>query len=183
VAVRPGPDVYHSEPCSWRKLAWKPKRCFRLGIPVADGGELRADLRGVGLRPSGSIVSQVSNARPGAPGHDSRFSWRKLRLGVCWLPFAAKMVALQIGLVIQTKHSSLPRTGKPGFHAEWLRDEPCDATTTCPRKTGVWCQLLPGNGEHEIRGSLQQSWHKRFARFFESFHVRSLIEPVTRSYT
>jgi hypothetical protein len=33
--------------------------------------------------------------------------------------------------------------GKPEFHAEWLRDEPCDATTTCPRKTGVWCQLLP----------------------------------------
>ena len=31
---------------------------------------------------------------------------------------------------------------RPEFHAEWLRDEPSDATTTCPRKTGVWCQLL-----------------------------------------
>jgi hypothetical protein len=59
------------------------------------------------------------------------------------------------GPVIQTKHSSLPPKGKPEFHAEWLRDEPCDATTTCPRKTGVWCQLLPGDGEHEIRGLLQ----------------------------
>jgi hypothetical protein len=61
------------------------------------------------------------------------------------------------GPVIQTKHSSLPPKGKPEFHAEWLRDEPCDATTTCPRKTGVWCQLLPGDGEHEIRGLLQHS--------------------------
>jgi hypothetical protein len=31
--------------------------------------------------------------------------------------------------------------GKPGFHAEWLRDGPCDATTTCLGKPGVWCQL------------------------------------------
>src|SRR5579871_4853988 len=61
------------------------------------------------------------------------------------------------GAVVQTNYSSLPPKGKPEFHAEWLRDEPCDATTTCPRKTGVWCQLLPGNGEHEIRGSLQHS--------------------------
>ena len=44
--------------------------------------------------------------------------------------------------VIKTEHSVLPPKGKPEFHAEWLRDKPCDATTTCPRKTGVWCQLL-----------------------------------------
>jgi hypothetical protein len=75
--------------------------------------------------------------------------------------------------VLQQNHSSLPPKGKPEFHAEWLRDEPCDATTTCPRKTGVWCQLLPGNGEHEIRGLLQHSWLKWFARYFESYHVRS----------
>src|ERR1700723_1596081 len=68
--------------------------------------------------------------------------------------------------------------GKPEFHAEWLRDEPCDATTTCPRKTGVWCQLLPGDGEHEIRGLLQHSSLRRLARYFESYHVRS-FEPVT----
>ena len=85
--------------------------------------------------------------------------------------------------VIQTKHSSLPPKGKPEFHAEWLRDEPCDATTTCPRKTGVWCQLLPGDGEHEIRGSLQHSWPKRLARYFESYSRSLFIEPVTRSYT
>jgi hypothetical protein len=39
------------------------------------------------------------------------------------------------------------------FHAEWLRDEPCDATAT---GSGSYiltarCQLPPGNGEHEIR--------------------------------
>jgi hypothetical protein len=43
--------------------------------------------------------------------------------------------------------------GKPEFHAEWLRDEPCDATAT---GSGSYiptarCQLPPGNGEHEIR--------------------------------
>jgi hypothetical protein len=51
--------------------------------------------------------------------------------------------------------TSLPphfRSG-PEFHAEWLRDEPCDATAT---GSGSYiltarCQLPPGNGEHEIR--------------------------------
>jgi hypothetical protein len=73
--------------------------------------------------------------------------------------------------VIKTEHSVLPPKGKPEFHAEWLRDKPCDATTTCPRKTGVWCQLLPGDGEHEIRGSLQHSLPKRLTKQFESIHV------------
>jgi hypothetical protein len=77
--------------------------------------------------------------------------------------------------VIQTNHSSLPPKGKPGFHAEWLRDGPCDATTTCLGKPGVWCQLSPGNGEHEIRGSLQHPLQRRLARFFESLHVRSSL--------
>ena len=41
----------------------------------------------------------------------------------------------------------------PEFHAEWLRDEPCDATATDPGSyiPGDWCQLSPGNGEHGIR--------------------------------
>src|ERR1017187_1677813 len=41
----------------------------------------------------------------------------------------------------------------PEFHAEWLRDEPYDATATDPRSyiPGVWCQLSPGNREHGIR--------------------------------
>src|SRR5580692_12641550 len=41
----------------------------------------------------------------------------------------------------------------PEFHAEWLRDEPCDATATDPGSyiPGAWCQLSPGNGEHGIR--------------------------------
>src|SRR5580658_7187130 len=81
----------------------------------------------------------------------------------------------RISTVIKPNHSSLPPKGKPEFHAEWLRDEPCDATTTCPRKTGVWCQLLPGDGEHEIRGSLQHLLPKRLARYFESNHVRSFL--------
>jgi hypothetical protein len=43
--------------------------------------------------------------------------------------------------------------GRPEFHAEWLRDEPCDATATDPGSyiPGAWCQLSPGNGEHGIR--------------------------------
>src|ERR1700691_1285728 len=42
---------------------------------------------------------------------------------------------------------------RPEFHAEWLRDEPCDATATDPGSyiPGDWCQLSPGNGEHGIR--------------------------------
>src|SRR5579863_4309160 len=85
-------------------------------------------------------------------------------------------------IVIQEIHSSLPPKGKPEFHAEWLRDEPSDATTTCPRKTGVWCQLLPGNGEHEIRGSLQHSWPKRLAFVLRVISRSLFVEPVTRSY-
>jgi hypothetical protein len=54
--------------------------------------------------------------------------------------FAANTCA-RIPPVIQPNHSSLPPQGKPGFHAEWLRDGPCDATTTCLGKPGVWCQL------------------------------------------
>ena len=44
------------------------------------------------------------------------------------------------------------RTG-PEFHAEWLRDEPYDATATDPGSyiPGAWCQLSPGNREHGIR--------------------------------
>jgi|ERR1019366_2626562 hypothetical protein len=56
------------------------------------------------------------------------------------LQFAANTCA-RIPPVIQPGHSSLPPQGKPGFHAEWLRDGPCDATTTCLGKPGVWCQL------------------------------------------
>ena len=44
--------------------------------------------------------------------------------------------------VIKTKHSVLPPKGKPEFHAEWLRDKPCDATTTCPPKNGSMVSTL-----------------------------------------
>src|SRR5207244_1745634 len=42
------------------------------------------------------------------------------------------------------------------FHEEWLRDEPCEATTTGSGSSipVARCQLSPGNcGEHEIRGA------------------------------
>src|SRR5262249_33674756 len=47
------------------------------------------------------------------------------------------------------------------FHAEWLRDEPWEATTTGPGSyiPVVRCQLSPGNGEHEIR---VRGYHSRF---------------------
>jgi len=67
--------------------------------------------------------------------------------------------------VVKTKHSCLPPKGKPEFHAEWLRDEPCDATTTCLGNPGVWCQLLPGDGEHEIRGLLPHSLRRRLRKW------------------
>jgi len=43
--------------------------------------------------------------------------------------------------------------GAAGFHAEWLRDEPSDATATGSGSSipTVRCQLSPGNREHEIR--------------------------------
>ena len=49
-----------------------------------------------------------------------------------------------------------------GFHEEWLRDEPCDATTTGRCKTGSRCQLSPGNGGHEIR---KMGWPSGFKHF------------------
>ena len=57
--------------------------------------------------------------------------------------------------LIQTKHSSLLLVSEPEFHAEWLRDGPCDATTTGSSNLRHRCQLsltLSG-GEHEIRGA------------------------------
>src|SRR5580700_3258454 len=51
--------------------------------------------------------------------------------------------------------SSLLLKSEPEFHAEWLRDGPCDATTTGLSNSGHRCQLsltLSG-GEHEIRGA------------------------------
>src|SRR5579884_480083 len=43
--------------------------------------------------------------------------------------------------VVQTNHSSLLLVGEPEFHAEWLRDGPCDATTTGLSNSGQRCQL------------------------------------------
>jgi hypothetical protein len=57
--------------------------------------------------------------------------------------------------VLQLKYSSLLLVSEPEFHAEWLRDGPCDATTTGSSNLRQRCQLsltLSG-GEHEIRGA------------------------------
>src|SRR5208337_1167216 len=75
-----------------------------------------------------------------------------------------------------------------GFHAEWLRDEPSDATATDPRSyiAGDRCQLSPGNREHEIRhaswqlhsvASFPYSWKKRPSYFRTPFPGSS---PATR---
>jgi hypothetical protein len=96
--------------------------------------------------------------RPLAPGCSNCSNW------VPNMTFWTAMVAVRcdgactgIFSMVQTNHSCLPPKGKPEFHAEWLRDGPCDATTTCLGNPGAWCQLLPGDGEHEIRGLLPQS--------------------------
>ena len=80
--------------------------------------------------------SLFRNAQPraNAQGQDVTFE-------VTPLPVRWKAGCARFPLVVKTNHSSLPPKGKPGFHAEWLRDGPCDATTTCLGKPGVWCQL------------------------------------------
>jgi hypothetical protein len=55
--------------------------------------------------------------------------------------------------IVGTSSFFIQLRGGPEFHAEWLRDEPCDATATDPGSyiPGAWCQLSPGNREHGIR--------------------------------
>ena len=57
--------------------------------------------------------------------------------------------------VISNEYSSLLLKSEPEFHAEWLRDGPCDATTTGLSNSGSRCQLSPAvtSGVHEIRGA------------------------------
>jgi len=58
--------------------------------------------------------------------------------------FNSKRTCGGIRIVLKIKHSSL-LSGKFEFHEEWLRDEPCDATTTGLSNSGDRCQLSPGN--------------------------------------
>jgi hypothetical protein len=80
----------------------------------------------------------------------------KLRLGPpATSAFPRWSLALPPEPVLQHKHSSLLLVSEPEFHAEWLRDGPCDATTTGSSNLRHRCQLsltLSG-GEHEIRGA------------------------------
>jgi hypothetical protein len=57
------------------------------------------------------------------------------------------------GIVLFLKHSSLLLVSGPEFHEEWLRDGPCDATTTGLSNSGSGVNSLPVCGEHEIRGA------------------------------
>src|ERR1035437_7730875 len=71
--------------------------------------------------------------------------------------------------------------GKPGFHAEWLRDEPCDATTTCLGKPGVWCQLSPVLWNMRFGGRFR-TLSRGVSQGTSSHFTFALFEPVTRSY-
>jgi hypothetical protein len=57
---------------------------------------------------------------------------------------------------------------EPEFHAEWLRDEPYDATATDPGSyiPDDWCQLSPGNGEHGIRHASYFILHSDLFSYF-----------------
>jgi hypothetical protein len=92
-------------------------------------------------------------------------------------PFAAIPLALRSHLWYKQIIQVCPLPGRPEFHAEWLRDGPCDATTTCLGKPGVWCQLSLAirGGEHEIRQSLQRSFLKAACKLHESYQVRSSL--------
>ena len=71
----------------------------------------------------------------------------------------------------------------PEFHAEWLRDEPYDATATDPGSyiPGAWCQLSPGNREHGIRNA-RIIWSRfPIASFpFPGKRGHSLFRPLFR---
>src|SRR5215472_4534969 len=71
-------------------------------------------------------------------------------------------------------------TSRPGFHEEWLRDEPCEATTT---GSGSYipvarCQLSPGDGEHEIRGARRKHFVASFSTYREKRFLR--LGPLFR---
>jgi hypothetical protein len=67
----------------------------------------------------------------------------------------------------------VPDGNTPEFHEEWLRDEPCDATTTGRSNSGSRCQLSPGNGGHEIRKML-------WSLFPSPFRLRNPNDLLTR---
>ena len=56
-------------------------------------------------------------------------------------------------IIVGTSSLGVHSLSGPEFHAEWLRDEPADATATGSGSyiPNVWCQLSPGNREHGIR--------------------------------
>jgi hypothetical protein len=47
------------------------------------------------------------------------------------------------GAVLMLEHSSLLLVSGPEFHEEWLRDGPCDATTTGLSNSGSGVNSLP----------------------------------------
>jgi hypothetical protein len=49
--------------------------------------------------------------------------------------------ALRVPVVSKNQFKFAPLKSEPEFHAEWLRDGPCDATTTGLSNSGHRCQL------------------------------------------
>src|ERR1035438_6476043 len=93
---------------------------------------------------------------------------------VCW-----KGACVGFATMVQPDHSVLPPKGNPEFHAEWLRDGPCDATTTCLGNPGVWCQLSSAAAENMRFGgrfsTLDRSGSQGYSNSFRFAH------PMSRS--
>jgi hypothetical protein len=81
--------------------------------------------------------------------------------------------------VLQTRYSSLLLVSEPEFHEEWLRDGPCDATTTCLGNPGVWCQLSPAFREET--GNMRFGVHRVCAsRYFQSCKEVEVVTDARR---
>jgi hypothetical protein len=117
-------------------LAGKSERAD--GVSGFNAGGLCADLC--------ELILRISSAG------DALFSSQFGPLNCLCVPFAVSGVARRRKLCYTRYIFWFGPDGiELGFHEEWLRDEPCDATTTGRCKTGSRCQLSPGNGGHEIR--------------------------------
>jgi hypothetical protein len=106
--------------------------------------------------PGRSSFSRTETASGPADRAGSHFNASERQLDRDCTPFAATPVAPRPPLWYHRYIFWFAPNGiKPEFHEEWLRDEPCDATTTGRSNFGSRCQLSPGNGGHEIRKMLR----------------------------
>ena len=128
-------------------MAEKSKKwvCVFCGSADGERSEYRATTRELGRR--------IAERGHGQDERDARVGFaRQERYGTRPAP---GRYCIQIAPVISNEYSSLLLKSEPEFHAEWLRDGPCDATTTGSSNLRHRCQLsltLSG-GVHEIRGA------------------------------